>query len=180
MKHISEDELFQKILEYSKKYNPDEDYDFQKREDISPYFLKEYDVTNKDLQKILFDFENYTFKPGEYDDNGGELIGFNTLNNLSLLGFLAGGDWEYPLYFMVYWDGNSLRCYVPENGNIYNKLTKTAYGSEDETEETLTDEQMKEAEELAEKITDSEDELPQYDWNLIKKDIIENVINKLN
>lgn len=59
------------------------------------------------------------------------MIGFDTSNSgLPFLGFLAGGDWELPLFFIVYYDGKSLRGYIPEDGNTYNHKTNTAYGSE--------------------------------------------------
>jgi hypothetical protein len=45
---------------------------------------------------------------------------------------VAGGDWEAPLLYVLYWDGRELRGYVPTKGNPFNTDTKTAYGSEHE------------------------------------------------
>jgi hypothetical protein len=81
----------------------------------------------KDL-KVRFDFENwyYTAEPGLEDP----LIGYCTLGNgLTFLGCSAGGDWEYPVWFCIYWDGKKLRAYVPTEGNPFNTTTKQAYGT---------------------------------------------------
>lgn len=59
--------------------------------------------------------------------------GFRTLNNgfiYYLLG--AGGDWESPVNFIIYWDGKKLRGYVPTNGNPYNTSAMRAYGNNGE------------------------------------------------
>lgn len=86
----------------------------------------------KDLGKVNFDFENSGCTE---EDNFLEtkFIGFQTLSNgFSFLGCNAGGDWEHPVFFIIYYDGKSFRGYVPEKGNTFNKYTKTAFGSEGE------------------------------------------------
>jgi hypothetical protein len=42
----------------------------------------------------------------------------------------AGGDWEYPVYFILYWDGTHLRAYMPTKGNRWNTDSKEAYGND--------------------------------------------------
>ena len=70
--------------------------------------------------KVQFDFENF------------ELIGYRELRDgLTFAEFVAGGDWESPVYFVVYWDGKKLRAYVPAAGNCWNTKTKQAYGNND-------------------------------------------------
>lgn len=75
----------------------------------------------KDLGKIEFDFENFS----ELEDY--RITSFG----VPYLLCWAGGDWEYPVYFMIYWDGKSLRGYIPTKGNTFRKDTKTAFGSEE-------------------------------------------------
>lgn len=58
-------------------------------------------------------------------------------NGFTFLGVTAGGDWEEPVFFIIYFDGKGLRGYIPENGNTYNKITKTAFGSEGESDVVL-------------------------------------------
>lgn len=82
----------------------------------------------KDL-KVKFDYENFFI-------NGCDAIsGYHTLSNgLTFLGCYAGGDWEYPVQFIIYWDGKKLRGYVPTKGNPWNTDTKMAYGNNDEAD----------------------------------------------
>lgn len=78
---------------------------------------------SKDL-KIHFDTENVF---GMEQDR---LLGFRTLENgLTFCGFEAGGDWEFPVFFIIYWDGKQLRGYVPSDGNMWNTDSKQAYGN---------------------------------------------------
>ena len=45
----------------------------------------------------------------------------------------AGGDWECPVCFFVYFDGNKFRGYVPLKGNALNRVEKHAFsGSRNE------------------------------------------------
>lgn len=131
----------------------------------------------KDLGKIQFDFENYAFDESDIGGFTG-MLGFKTLDNgFSFLGGAAGGDWESPVYFIVYWDGKKLRGYVPEEGNTFNPKYRTAYGSEMESElyqfeiSKLTD---AEAEALDEKIQDEaekSEEAVKEDFAKISEDI---------
>lgn len=47
----------------------------------------------------------------------------------------AGGDWEFPICFVLYNGTSGIRAYIPEKGNVYNKKRKCAYGSENDEEE---------------------------------------------
>ena len=100
-------------------------------DDDFPYNLPE--SVFKDF-KITFNFENCA-----YEENDGFLnypCGFETLENgLPVLFVNAGGDWECPVCFCIYWDEKKLRAYIPTDGNIFNKKEKCAYGSEDEPDE---------------------------------------------
>lgn len=59
-----------------------------------------------------------------------EIIGYNTLRNgLTYLGCWSAGDWESPVFYIIYFNGKKLRAYVPKNGNTWNTLTREAYGN---------------------------------------------------
>ena len=97
---------------------------------------------HKDLSKIIFDQENCDADEDERTQDGTiyDLVGYHTLDNkLTFLGVVAGGDWESPLFYIIYWDGKKLRGYIPTEGNPWNKETKTAYGSEMERGEQYDD-----------------------------------------
>lgn len=107
-------------------------------------------VIYKDISKIIFDLENFTF--GDFHDG----IKFETLSNgLSVIWCCAGGDWESPVHFIVYHDGTRFRGYVPTNGNTFHKKSKCAYGS---TPEEID--------------VDEDDEGPEPDYNLMRQDIV--------
>lgn len=79
--------------------------------------------------KVRFDLENVAYD--ERDFGPKSVIGYHSENGLTWCGFAAGGDWEHPVFFMVYWDGKKLRGYVPTDGNPWNTSTKRAYGNDD-------------------------------------------------
>jgi hypothetical protein len=89
------------------------------------------DRVERDLSKVEFDLENVSMGTGGDSDYGFPgLIGFNTLESgLTFLGCGAGGDWETPLFFLIYWDGRQLRGYVPKDGNPWNTDKMSAYGN---------------------------------------------------
>lgn len=80
--------------------------------------------------KVDFDLENVSYSSGDFGPEG--LMGYHTLpNGFTFCGMCAGGDWEQPIFFCVYWDGKKLRGYVPKKGNPWNVTTKAAYGNDD-------------------------------------------------
>lgn len=91
-------------------------------------------ITNAGLGKdikVSFDLENVSWGgPNDFGPDG--LMGYRTLpGGPTILGLAAGGDWEHPVYFCVYWDGKRLRAYVPTGGNPWNRKTRAARGGED-------------------------------------------------
>lgn len=75
----------------------------------------------KDISKIDFDLEN------------NETIGTIDVDGATVEVCRGGGDWQTPIMFAVYFDGNDVRGYVPEKGNLYNTDEKIAL-SEDDTD----------------------------------------------
>lgn len=97
------------------------------------YILEELKYNGKsseDLDKVEFDLENINpFVTIQ------EKTEFDLIDDFHYIGFEAGGDWEHPVYFIIYIDQNSeVRGYIPEDGNIYNKKLKSAFGNNDERE----------------------------------------------
>jgi hypothetical protein len=97
---------------------------------LDPYELPSH--IEKDLKKVNFDMENFSIN----DPYVGYPCGFEILENgLPVLFANAGGDWEFPICFCFYWDGKQIRAYIPNEGNVYNKTEKCAFGSEEEMED---------------------------------------------
>jgi hypothetical protein len=94
-----------------------------------------YTIRQKDLKKVIFSFDNIIFRQED------QLMGFHQIGELSFLGLSAGGSWEWPVHFILYVnEKNQIRGYIPENGNLYNKKTASAYGNH----ETLDNRMAKE------------------------------------
>lgn len=106
----------------------------------------------KDISKVEFDFENwcignadpsYEKYPTDHEGYANYPVGYQTLpNGLPVLFVNAGGDWEYPICFCIYWDGKKLRGYVPTDGNVFNKKEKCAYGSEDDYDDEADQDEL--------------------------------------
>lgn len=87
-----------------------------------------------DLKKVQFDLENFSCQEayGFNPDALAKLIGLQYHFPLTFLGCNAGGDWECPIFFIIYWDGKKLRAYIPADGNSWSKKTKSAFGNHDD------------------------------------------------
>jgi hypothetical protein len=99
-------------------------------------YKKVSDQLRSDLSRIRFNTENtehsghYRFFP--------DFLGVKALDNgTPYLAMSSGGDWEFPLCYVVYWDGEQLRGHIPKEGNIYNKTHNAAFGNQDEDEEIV-------------------------------------------
>jgi hypothetical protein len=89
--------------------------------------VEAWPMAGNDLNSILFDFENYET---DAEKETGSLMGLQTLENgLHYWGMYAHGDWEEPVFFIVYWDGHSIRGYIPLLGNTWNPHTGAALGN---------------------------------------------------
>ena len=85
---------------------------------------------SEDWQKVDFDLENLYLNQADYSGSEWQL-GFQQLGTgFTYIGVMAGGDWEHPVYAIIYHDGKAFRGYIPTKGNTYNPVTKTAFGSE--------------------------------------------------
>lgn len=123
---ITKDKLTSLILE------KDEEGDFVYK-DTDDYFVFDYcKKVKKDLEKIIFDFEN-VYYPHDSTTNE-KFLGIQQIGDFTFYGCWAGGDWEFPVYFILYWDGKNVRGYIPEKGNTFDTKWRTAYGSQDNRE----------------------------------------------
>ena len=110
-----------------------------KLEDVGiPHELPE--AVMDDLKKVQFDWENYEYGNGQGYNGCENITGFNTTpGGLPFLGVTAGGDWEVPVFLIVYYDGKKLRGYIPTDGNTWNTKAKAAYGNNYEGRISLSD-----------------------------------------
>ena len=103
---------------------------------ISPReFHKLGNKFQKDIGKVNFDFENWDFCTNKHFSKGKMKASDGT--EFSYIGMSAGGDWEFPIYFMIYLDkdGKTFRGYIPKEGNPWNYKTKEAFGNDDEADD---------------------------------------------
>jgi len=125
-----------------KNYSGEEDieiYDIiQKvpKEDISIKFDLENTCTPYD--------ESYDYGPVDDFDLSCDVPGFYQLDEYAIMLCCSGGDEEIPVYYCIYLDNkDNIRMYIPTDGNLFNKYTKTAYGGEqygDENFDLIPDE----------------------------------------
>lgn len=131
-----------------------------------PYELPE--IIAKDLKKVIFDFENWNAGDADPGYNpkyeGDSTNGYRVLsNNLPVLFCEAGGDWEDPVVFILYWDGKDVRAYIPKEGNTWHPKFKAAFGSWSSSEKW--DDTCEEMDENPRKL----------DYDLIYNDIIRRI-----
>ena len=90
------------------------------------------------MKKCEFDMENVTTKGWGNDFKN--IMGFQSLKignfriYFTYLGVMAGGDWEEPVYFIIYWDGAKLRAYIPNDGNPWNEINKMPFGNDENSD----------------------------------------------
>lgn len=143
------DSLKENLFKLLKRYE-DEDEGYLNKEELllgkyksnDNFYLFQELLSNgqvkKDLSKVEFDLENISYLA---EDNEGfdlypEFLGFNiTKTGLAYYGIRAGGDWEIPLLFILYYDGQNIRGYIPYYGNTYNFTTNKAFGNDKDADE---------------------------------------------
>ena len=119
---ISKEELQEKIESLLQK-EEDGYYELGQYRTLTP-------TVEKDFNKIKVDTENVILKNDiPQHDPIIEIMGYAQLGDLTFFGFYCGGDWENPVYHIIYWDGKKLRGYIPTDGNPFNRKTKQAYGN---------------------------------------------------
>lgn len=175
---ISKQELKNKILTKGKKLGADSSEDWRKLYDAVQEIIYKDPVIKKDLSKINFDTENL-----DVDGMDIDYTGFYTLENgFTFLLCVGGGDWEQSLGFIIYYDGEKLRAYIPTLGNTFNLKKKCAYGSEDDGLDGF-DHLRNFIIEVKGSITQQEEQEIEYgdynvDLDLFKEDIMHRIVVK--
>ena len=99
-------------------------------------YCRDVDQIGQGLKRVEFDFENYYYENDPGYRPAGHLLGPRYFGKIPGVGCYAGGDWEHPLFFIVYLDedGQTLRAYIPKEGNIWNHKTNSAFGNDSESD----------------------------------------------
>jgi hypothetical protein len=119
--------LIAKVEEAMKNHpnnHEDDGFSLYNMRDLTPQV---YD----DLKKVDFDLENCDIDSEDWPEECGYKI---LANGMPALFCRAGGDWEHPVIFIIYWDGKKLRGYVPKDGNPWNTDTHQAYGNDEDAD----------------------------------------------
>ena len=132
-KRVTLEELHSKIMSYVE-------------EDHLWYNLR--DKLEKDF-KVDFDWENSSYPDTknilDLNSSNYAFDGYFLMNGTYMYLGWAGGDWESPVHFVLYIDPkNKLRCYIPREGNPYNKEYMQAYGNNDEDDDIEHDSDINE------------------------------------
>lgn len=136
-------------------------------------------TVENDLSKVAFDTENITGIDDSHTFGPDELIGFHVLpNGMPYLGVAAGGDWEIPVFFIIYWDGKKLRGYIPEKGNLWNTTTKAAYGNDETADLKNCCKRWPDHFNMDMEPYDATDGLDHYDRYELENDIMERIVEK--
>lgn len=99
------------------------------KENNSPALILCPEIYNKYIKEfgVAFDTENCYFNTRYIEIEKGK--------NVSIVTGEVYGDWEFPVNFAMYFDKNENKpkVYIPlDDFNMFNRLYKTAYGSEGE------------------------------------------------
>lgn len=135
---ISPEDLWQLFQEKAKAVAT-KNGDWEEGDRLSPFDWQMVDRILPDIKKVDFDFENCEFQHTDEFGQWDGMLGYRNLYPLSYIGVMAGGDWEYPVYFIIYLDqdGKRLRAYVPKDGNVWNYDTNSAFGNNDEADDAF-------------------------------------------
>lgn len=125
----------------------------------------EYPHLREDTKYMKFTAENIVADNTFLETDEQTYIGFHTINNLTFLGMLVGGEDEIPIFMIVYLDiTNKLRAYIPQNGNLYNRENNSTYGYDAVADSKILDQ-------LDYNTLDDLYNSLKYDWNEIVQEI---------
>jgi len=104
---------------------------FVKKDGENLHSWADIDLIGEGLGRVEFSLENYERESKNSYGHWGSLIGPRMFGSVPGVGCFGGGDWEYPLFFVVFLDANgqTLRSYVPKEGNTWNYDTASAFGN---------------------------------------------------
>ena len=129
-KSISAQDFEQKMKNIWYKYLTDDKYNGKFSIDNFVYRMCRSSNEYKELSKLMKDLS----KIQHNDENLGVSGKIKTSGKLTYLQCYGGGDWESPILFYIYWDGKNFRGYIPTYGNAFNRITKSAFGNNEEAD----------------------------------------------
>ena len=110
------------------KYRPLTIQEFQSQD-----HKKEFSKVVSSKEVVDHDIENIEKKKSFGNVIGTDLAGYHFIGDFCFLGISCGGDWEIPIFLIVYIDENdALRSYIPIAGNCFNIDAMSAFGNEEE------------------------------------------------
>lgn len=114
-----------------------EEFDNDQNKDTE-YVLTGYDLSYLIENKwdVQFSFENTYMSNDPYKEYCKQYCGIFKIEDTPCLGFIAGGDWEQPIYGIIYSLNDKLYGYIPEQGNYFNTKHMSAFGNNPEDDET--------------------------------------------
>ena len=116
---------YEEVAEEYKYLDEQEKKDIESLLWISRYSDLYYTGQLKKDLKVEFDFENF-----DLDAEFSYTREWGNFQDTNYLRVFAGGDWECPVHFILYFDErDNLRAYIPTNGNTFCKKSKCAFGS---------------------------------------------------
>lgn len=131
-KKITKEEFEKHLTDFFVKYSWKEDMkdDIKNGKRLKPRAFFNYALQhNKSIPKRLRDDLNEI----EHDEeNMGPIGDIQIANGVPYIQGEMGGDWESPIFFVIYWDGKELRGYIPTKGNSFDRFRKIALGNDDE------------------------------------------------
>lgn len=124
-------EMIHAYHEYAMEQGKEYKYDLQKTPTPSNFVYSLcYDNRDNEKSKIASMLHKDIWE-GKYDfdsENVDAIGGIKmSKNGFPYIQCDAGGDWECPVCFFVYFDGNHFRAYVPLKGNALNRNDKHAF-----------------------------------------------------
>lgn len=122
---LSHKELEEKLVENMAKHADDVPTSLA---ECSTFDLLEC-VEGNGISEIQHDWENADWGGGYL---GCKLTGIRSIGDFTFLGVTAGGDWEVPVFSIFFVNGEGkIQAYIPKSGNIFNFITKSAFGNSD-------------------------------------------------
>lgn len=99
------------------------------------------------------------------------LLGYHTLENgFTFYGMYGTNDCVWPVYFILYYDGEKIRGYVPQKGNQFCLETKEAWG-----QECSFFDSYEESEEFEETLMKKLENYTYFNYEEIKENILQKI-----
>lgn len=147
---------------------------YAEKEGLDPEAMcaAEYLVSGHKDVKVEVDTENFGIDYSEIRP----ILGFFVLDNGFVgYGVYAGGNWEHPVYAVLYLYKSKIRAYVPTEGNPWNTDTNQAYGNDDAAD--LKNARKRYPEQFKDTPDDYEIDVGDFSFELekITKDIVDRI-----